>query len=134
MAYDPFRQVTVLFGGWDNNFNPLGDTWEWNGQTWTRLTSAGPTPRFGATMVFDDERREMLFFGGKDASSHRNDLWRFASGTWSLVPTPTAPSPRAEALVAFDYIRGNTVLFGGDGPDDTRGDTWIWNGNTWISR
>ena len=134
MAYDPFREVVVLFGGYDDAFTSLGDTWEWNGQAWTRITSSGPTPRFGATMVFDDVRREMLLFGGKDASGHRNDLWRFGSGSWTLVTTPTAPSPRAEALLAFDYIRGNTVLFGGEGPDDAHGDTWIWNGTSWTSR
>lgn len=135
MAYDPFRQVTVLFGGYDDNFTPFGDTWEWNGQTWTQVTGAGPTPRFGAAMVFDDVRHEMLLFGGRDAGGHRNDLWRLTSGSWTLIPTQIAPSPRSVALIAFDYIRGNTVLFGGEGPNDPPlADTWIWNGSTWTSR
>jgi hypothetical protein len=134
MAYDPFREVTVLFGGHAGGGNPLGDTWEWNGQTWRQVTTSGPTPRFGATMVFDDVRREMLLFGGKDATGHRNDLWRLVSGAWTLVATPAAPSPRSEALIAFDYIRGNTVLFGGQGPGDVMNDTWIWDGTRWISR
>ena len=41
MAYDSQRGVTVLFGG-DNGSN-LGDTWEWNGSTWTQLSTKGPT-------------------------------------------------------------------------------------------
>ena len=36
MAYDAARGVTVLFGGYDGA-NYLGDTWEWNGTSWTQV-------------------------------------------------------------------------------------------------
>ena len=35
MAYDPDRRVVVLYGGSVSREN-VGDTWEWNGTTWTQ--------------------------------------------------------------------------------------------------
>ena len=40
MAYDPVRRKTVLFGGssFDGKVSTVyGDTWEWDGQSWTRM-------------------------------------------------------------------------------------------------
>jgi len=36
MAFDTVRNQVVLFGGKDNN-KTLGDTWVWNGSTWTQI-------------------------------------------------------------------------------------------------
>ena len=37
--------VIVLFGGLDNDGDPLGDTWIWNGSDWTKGPASGPSPR-----------------------------------------------------------------------------------------
>jgi len=37
MAYDPEREVVVMFGGFRGGFDYLGDTWEWDGTEWTEL-------------------------------------------------------------------------------------------------
>src|SRR5690242_347699 len=50
MAYDPARNRLVLFGGFDSAV--LGDTWEWDGQSWTRLTpSTSPPVRYSHAMT-----------------------------------------------------------------------------------
>ena len=36
MAYDVARGVTVLFGGYVLPPDAIGDTWEWDGTSWTR--------------------------------------------------------------------------------------------------
>jgi len=41
----------VLFGGQDDNENPLGDTWVWDGASWTQLEVAGPSPRWFPAMA-----------------------------------------------------------------------------------
>ncbi len=42
LAFDSKRGVMVSFGGW--NGDTLGDTWEWNGARWKRVSHAGPPP------------------------------------------------------------------------------------------
>ena len=38
----------LLFGGRDSNGTALGDTWLWDGTTWTAYGGAAPPARFGA--------------------------------------------------------------------------------------
>ena len=47
MAYDSVRHVVVLFGG----EGPLGDTWEWDGNSWTQIAVTGPSARDESAMV-----------------------------------------------------------------------------------
>ena len=35
LGYDPDREVYVLYGGFDAQSNPLADTWEFNGVSWS---------------------------------------------------------------------------------------------------
>src|SRR5439155_17315973 len=59
MTYDPVHKVTLVFGGWpgiDGVWH--ADLWQWDGQTWTDLTPATlpvawPSPRSGASFVWD---------------------------------------------------------------------------------
>lgn len=40
MAYDQAKQTAILFGGFNTSAGRLGDTWSWNGATWTHLRPA----------------------------------------------------------------------------------------------
>lgn len=78
MAYDGARGVTVLFGGFAaGGYGQLGDTWEWDGASWTLRSQSGPTPRESHAMVYDGARaRVLLLFGGDDGSS-QGDTWEY---------------------------------------------------------
>ena len=62
MAYDASRGVTVLFGGYTGFSN--GETWEWNGTTWTQRMVSGPSPRYSHAMAYDASRGVTVLFGG----------------------------------------------------------------------
>src|SRR5262245_65665624 len=47
IVYDLARGVTVMFGGNRDSPYYYGDTWECDGNSWTRHFVAGPSPRFG---------------------------------------------------------------------------------------
>jgi hypothetical protein len=70
MAYDSVRGVVVLFGGNRDTAQPgrvtLGDTWEWDGVSlsWEEKATDGPAARSSAAMAFDQQRGEVLLFGG----------------------------------------------------------------------
>ncbi len=67
-AYDPTTKTVVLFGGWDNSKNgvALGDTWTWDGVTWTRqFPPVSPPARYSReSMVYDPATQTVLLFGG----------------------------------------------------------------------
>ena len=79
MALDPVAGRVVLFGGLDPNGGTLGDTWLWDGATWTqRFPVTSPPPRANAALAFDPNTNAMLLFGGgvwNGIGSERNDLW-----------------------------------------------------------
>ncbi|HET7235854.1 MAG TPA: kelch repeat-containing protein, partial [Actinomycetota bacterium] len=61
MADDRGRRRLVLFGGYRGSGSTrerLGDTWEYDGSRWMRVaTNVGPSPRNGAAMAYDEDRR-----------------------------------------------------------------------------
>ncbi len=144
MAYDAHRERIVLFGGADTSA-VAGDTWEWNGAGWVRVSVAGPEPRTFPAMTYDGRRRRIVLFGGnrvlfgKDPSADDTflgDTWEWDGRTWRRVAT-SGPPARAEAAMAFDEKRGRAVLFGGydrvDGKIRRLGDTWEWDGTRWLA-
>ncbi len=142
MAYDGNRGRVILFGGADAA-KVCGDTWEWDGRKWTRVSLDGPGPRTFPAMAYDSSRKRVVLFGGNrvlfggspDENKFLNDTWEWDGRKWAQVSV-TGPSPRAEAAMAFDSRRGRVVLFGGHdraGEAGSRlGDTWEWDGKQWV--
>jgi hypothetical protein len=143
MAYDSRRGRIVLFGGnrvlfgrsaEDNIF--LGDTWEWDGKSWTRIDVPGPPVRSEAAMAFDTRRGRIVLFGGHSGTGETRrrfgDTWEWDGRRWvEAKVTGPSPSPRNGAAAAFDSARGRVVLFGGSTQDGVSGETWEWDGKVW---
>lgn len=130
MAYDAGRGVVVLFGGLDGGRETgqlLGDTWEFDASTWTRVATDGPSPRLGAAMVYDALRGVVVLFGGSDGA-FRDDTWEWDGARWQQVGSG-GPRARSRHAMAYDDARGRTVLFGAL---PVRGnETWEWDGGQW---
>jgi hypothetical protein len=73
MAYDADRGKIVLFGGggeedvscYEGSNWCCGYTWEWDGTTWARVASSGPTARADHALAYDAGRGRVLLFGGR---------------------------------------------------------------------
>ncbi|MFO0421000.1 MAG: PKD domain-containing protein, partial [Planctomycetota bacterium] len=135
-AYDVYRGVTTVFGGYNGSNTALGDTWEWNGTLWApRITPVRPSARWGHGMVFDHKRGRAVLFGGFDGGALRSDTWEWDGSAWTQRTVPAAPSARAYFAMAYDGARGVCVLFGGqDASGAALGDTWEYDGVTWLQR
>ena len=71
MAYDAATGTVVLFGG-TNRHGLLGDTWTWNGTTWTEQTPAtSPPARSQAMMAYDAATGTPVLFGGSGYATTR---------------------------------------------------------------
>lgn len=130
MAYDAQRGKVVMFGG--TNFSgQFGDTWEWDGLSWTLVASNGPSGRYGHAMVYDSARGKIVLFGGYGNSVISNETWEWDGLSWTLVST-TGPSALYRHAMAYDSARGKVVLFGGDRNGVNSNETWEWDGLSWT--
>ncbi|MBK7581895.1 MAG: hypothetical protein IPI67_17010 [Myxococcales bacterium] len=133
---------TVLFGGQDGS-GQMGDTWVWNGTTWTKKCTAcvtgtsQPSARAGHAMVYDAARNKTVLFGGSllGVKSSETWLWDATSETWSqacvgCVADTTKPTARVDFGMAYDSRRKKVVLNGVDS-GGTLGETWEWDGTVW---
>jgi hypothetical protein len=121
LAYDGQRGVTVLFGGYvpGQHDADLGDTWEWDGNTWAQVSESGPPARSGHAMVFNGASGRVLMFGGRSfkLNSWLGDTWDWDGSTWAQLNS-SGPAPRVWTALAYDVERQAVVLFGGVGQDD----------------
>jgi MYXO-CTERM domain-containing protein len=128
-AFDEDRQVLVMFGGWSGVSSNSGgmaasqDIWEWApaAGTWTNRTPAGtkPSPRAGASMVYDSVHKNFVIFGGRSTSGYDyEDTWAWdpASATFTDATT-SGPSARSQHTMVFEKSTGKVLLFGGGRAD-----------------
>lgn len=133
LVYDSNRRRVVIFGGLGTG-GYLGDTWEYDGTTWTQIdTTVSPPRRDSHAMVFDSRRNVTVLFGGYSSSgSSLNDTWEY-DGVWHQVGTSQAPDGRYHHSMAYDERRGVVILFGGlDSSGSVLGDTWEYDGSAWY--
>lgn len=149
MAYDVARQRTILFGGSDVLGNSVGDTWAWNGTTWTELHPATtPGTRILPAMTYDPVAQRIVLFGGSVRTctgicvdAFKNDTWTFDGTTWAQVITPAAPPPSNFGAMAFDPANDSLILAGGQGNTNPEiplvanvRSTWSFDGARWTER
>jgi len=124
IAHDPARRRTVLFGGYawaDGRVVRLGDTWEWDGERWTRESTTGPSPRSGAAMAYHPGLRMVVLFGG--SGGPLGDTWAWNGRVWSPLPVPPAAG-RFNTTMAWDPLAERLIRFGGWDGNGRTSDTW----------
>ena len=132
MVWDPAREVFVLHGGRDRNWDLLAETWEWapGDAEWSRVVDAmtpNPGPRMSHAMVWDSTAERMLLFGGYRDERSLNDTWAYDSRTkrWVQLQTTGGPPSRSQHGMVYDPVRDEILLFGGrDSETQPLHDTW----------
>lgn len=106
VAFDPFTETVVLFGGrrWGAD---AADTWTWDGSQWTEEhPPVSPPAREGASLAYDGLGHRLLLAGGV-----------LGGGTAVGLPEPGTVCPLAAEC---------------PGPPRPADDTWAWDGRTWV--
>ncbi len=137
MAYDAKRARVVLFGGNTLDLNTpmmLADTYEWDGSTWTKITTAhSPPARQQAAMTYDPHHGVIVLTGGTDSANVFADTWQYDGTDWTNVtPVGTVPVVEAAAM-AYDTTGQRVILFGGVHSGTAQATTWAWSGTAWTS-
>ena len=127
MAYDPARQRTVLFGG--NNGAVNGETWEFDGQGWTLVSTTGPSPRERHGMVWDPITASVLLHGGAiSTGASNNQTWSWNGSTGTQIAT--GPTRAGHAMAYFPTMQ-RVILYGGSGAGVSQR-AWSWDGSSWT--
>lgn len=128
LVYDPVREVVVLHGGRIGS-TVLGDTWEWNGETWTLRTDIlSPTPAFSFAMAWDPGRERIVRHGGRSTPGNPggaiDETWIYPLGEpWALAPATGIGAKHRHTMAGHDDT-GRLLIIGG-GAEESGGDIWI---------
>ena len=137
MVAEPTAGDGILFGGMGNTpagswiRGDLGDTWSFDGSSWTNLQMPGPSARFGSFLTYDVADGYVLLVDGGSCKANctiystQHDAWTFSLGR--LAPQVSVRvSPENLCIVneascpvnAIEARVNLTVLIGsGAGPD-----------------
>lgn len=119
MAWDAARQRAVLFGGLDDsNFggNPLAETWEWDGATWSqRFPAHAPGGREVWAMAYDATLQQTVLMGGQSAAGVLQDVWHWDGVDWHDVTPASVPSFSQSMSMVFDRQRAASLIYLGAG-------------------
>jgi hypothetical protein len=139
MAYNTTAGQIILFGGWGcPGSGACGDTWIWNGKTWTEVSPVNsPSPRYLHSMTFYKQAHQVVLFGGQGTGQGGScivcgDTWIWNGSNWIQQFPSSGPSARIGASLA-DSKEGQVVLFGGVGTQYVN-DTWVWDGSNWTEQ
>ncbi len=135
LAFDTATQNAVLFGGSADNAGntALGDTWLWNGSTWSTslplslLPSTNPPPRLGAAIASASAEQRLVLFGGQSggpAPITFGDTWSVSAVTTtppSTLPATTVgpPGESTTAAAATATTTSTTVAAKAGAPPTT---------------
>jgi hypothetical protein len=128
MTYDASTGQLLLFGGQPcaASCAPVGDTWTWNGSTWTKLSpKASPAPDVDAAMAYDGATGLVTLVGGEQLL---NQTWTWNGSTWTERSPATKPTAALSQLMAYDPASHLILLISPDGH------TWTWDGTNWTER
>jgi hypothetical protein len=129
MVYDSARNRVVLVGGISQTEGYVGDTWEFDGTTWTPITSATLPADHNlttATMVYDSRSQQVILIPSNGAES----IWIYDGATWSSFSVTNPPGDRCCIRAAYDYRHDQIVIFGGYS-NFFMNDTWVLRGDAW---
>jgi len=132
-AYDTDRSKLIVLCS-------AGATWEYDGTKWSQFDAnktAPPAHRF-ASLVYDQNLKKIVFFGGFDLNSvYLDQTWTYDGTVWTQVKKNPAPS-RSLTSMWYDPILKKTVIYGGLGRITSQdrltrySDMWSFDGTGWT--
>lgn len=98
--------------------------------SWQLLSDGqGPSPRWDHTLVADDESKQLLLFGGRDANfAALADTWIYSLSDreWRQIDGDGPPARFGQA-VAVDQQTHEAILFGGETAEVFYNDVWVFD-------
>jgi hypothetical protein len=133
IVYDFGHARMLLFGGYGNGA-ALGDTWAWDGRSWTQLAGTSPTARMDAAITYDLVRNRAVLFGGQvPFVGVASDTWEHDGNSWIQRAPATVPTPINSPVIGYDLTRLVTVMVTHAAVLGASVVVWEWDGTNWVS-
>jgi len=117
------------------------EIYEYDGTAWKGFSNLDEIPdsRRFAAMVYDDNLKKTVLFGGFTNNNYRNDTWTWDGTKWEELDIRQDDRPHHRGLMTmwYDPLQKKTILYGGIGRGNVNqkvtrfGDMWAFNGTTW---
>ena len=121
-GYDRVNGRVVMFSGFDGGLGAaLGDTWTWDGTTWTRIaTSVAPSTRL-PMIAWDAARQRLVLLAGSYINA-----WEWTGTDWSSLGD-LGLHPQPSGAYAFSGYDGAGIAYTGGETNGVSG-TWelLW--------
>jgi hypothetical protein len=139
MAYDGSTGQLLYFGGigLGSSSSFSNETFVWTGNSWSEVSTSGPSGREYASMAYDAGTGQLLLFGGDAGLDNLDDTWAWTGTFWTQLIT-SGPNSRTGASLAWDAATSQMILFGGSHCDTfpiqqcyDYNDQWLWTGSNW---
>jgi hypothetical protein len=121
MAYDKNLGRTVLLGGYygpTNNAQLREDMWVWDGTDWSEIQGIDlPPERYGAVMVYDSQRAQLVLFGGEGENGIFEDTWTYRTSevhSVSITPQSYVSMGTTNWDMSFTTSKFGDLLHAGD--------------------
>ncbi len=86
----PYAMLAPNPNGGDVLFDGTGNTWTWDGTTWTKRNGSGPGVRAGVGMAYDPDSKTVILYGGVAAApgGMYADTWTWDGARWQRAAGP----------------------------------------------
>jgi len=131
MAYDDFSRQLVLFGGVGAGTSGLlGDTWTWNGTTWSEQhPSPSPGARMEGYLQYDDALGQLVLFAGQ-GNGYQDDTWTWDGSSWTHIPAG-GPAGVSDAYASMAYHAATQKMVFLDTSQAAGSHTWTFTEHVW---
>ena len=137
MAYDRDRDRVVLYGGYHyatdgKTLVPLTDTWEYDGDNWSRVADNGPVLT-KPLLVFDAVRHETLMLGTNADAAVQMYRWNPGASRWDAVTPALLPPCVADAQLVYQAHNQRPIVAGGICSGvGVNEEPYEWDGANWV--
>jgi len=132
MAYVPFVDGVVMFGGWaPPKWRPMNEAWVWNGDSWRQWEMSG-APAFAHHSMAFDAKRNILVVCGRPTPHEGGEyqIWENDGKTWSRKENvPVSSSAQGDPKLTYDSRRSRLVLYVAS--YDMDAEIWESDGRQW---
>lgn len=136
-AYDKDREKLV-YVCWPETGLDM-EVYEFDGKEFKNVSAKNkPDARRFAALVYDENLKKTVFFGGFDIDqNYKDDTWTWDGTNWTEVRRDRPPNRGMHAMW-YDPLQKRTILYGGVGREDVEehvkrfSDMWAFNGNGWT--
>lgn len=148
IGFDPVSGRLLLQGGGvlrsDHTLQVLGDTWAWDGKSWTQLhPTVEPPAMTNSAMAVDPTSGKLVLVGGSTQADYAgfpqtqpsaHGMWSWDGTTWRRVPSGDPPMQLGWATAAADPVTHQLLLNGttSDGAAFSQPGHLVWDGHHWT--